>query len=99
MKNELTNNFNTEQSALADRLLMLEQKGSVNFGESTTKPTGLGDLFIKQFDANRELFEKTRSVRLEIKAAGDSITTTSGRTIITGGDRVPRGAGAVLWLP
>ena len=89
-------NINSEQSAMADRLLMLEQKGSSQFGELTTKSAGLGDLFLKQFDANRELFEKTRSVRLEIKAAGDSITTTSGRTIITGG--VGAVAGGVLGL-
>ena len=80
---------------LADRLLQVEQKGSAPF-ERATKASGLGDLFIKQFDANRELFEKTRSVRLEIKAAGDAITTTSGRAIIGGG--VGAIAGGVLGL-
>lgn len=44
-----------------------------------------GDQFVKAFDENRELFEKTRSVRLEIKAASDAITTANGRTIASGG--------------
>lgn len=87
----------TEQAVLADRLLMVEQKGGAQFaGEFTTKAAGLGDLFLKQFDANRDLFEKTRSVRLEVKAAGDSITTSSGRTIISGG--VGSAGGGVLGL-
>lgn len=89
-------NINTEQAEIRDRMLQLEQKGSTRFSETTNKPTGLGDLFLKQFDANRELFEKTRSVRLEIKAAGDAITTSSGRTIMTGG--VGAAAGGVLGL-
>lgn len=90
------NDFTTEQRVLADRLLQVEQKDSAQFGERVTKAAGLGDLFIKQFDTNRELFEKTRSVRLEIKAAGDAITTASGRTIIGGG--VGAIAGGVLGL-
>ena len=90
------NEFTIEQRTLADRLLQVEQKGSAQFGERVTKAAGLGDLFIKQFDTNRELFEKTRSVRLEIKAAGDAITTASGRTLIGGG--VGAIAGGVLGL-
>lgn len=90
------NNFNTEQAVISDRLLQLEQKGSSKLGELTTKTNRLGDLFVTAFDSNRELFEKTRSVRLEIKAAGDSITTSSGRNIVTGG--VGAVAGGVLGL-
>lgn len=76
----------TNQLEIKDRLLMLEQRSTAGNhpGEFTTKKT-LGDQFIKSFEANKDLFEKTRSVRLEIKAAGDAITTTSGRTIISGG--------------
>jgi hypothetical protein len=88
-------NLKTEQAVLADRMLQLEQSGRGLAGEfSSTKAAGLGDLFIKQFDANRELFEKTRSVRLEIKAAGDAVTTSSGRTIVSGGVGAP-GAGVL----
>ena len=77
------------QTEIKDRLLMVEQKGSAALGELTTKTASLGDQFLKSFEANRELFEKTRSVRLEIKAAGDAITTSSGRTIISGGAGAP----------
>lgn len=74
------------QHEIKDRLLMLEQKSTAGSfpGEFTSKST-LGDQFIKSFAANKDLFEKTRSVRLEIKAAGDAITTSSGRTIVSGG--------------
>ncbi len=89
------NEFTIEQRTLADRLLQVEQKGSAPF-ERATKATGLGDAFVKQFEENKSLFEKTRSVRLEIKAAGDAITTASGRTIIGGG--VGAIAGGVLGL-
>jgi len=72
--------------ANAFRLLELEQKNSPALpGEFSTKADSLGAQFLKSFEANRELFEKTRSVRLEVKAAGDAITTTSGRTIVSGG--------------
>lgn len=80
------NEFKTNQSVFEDRLLMVEQKPGARFaGEGVTTKADLGDMFCKAFDANRELFEKTRSVRLEIKAAGDALTTANGRTIITGG--------------
>jgi len=76
----------TQQSELADRLLLVEQRGgSPAPGEFSSKGKTLGDLFLKSFEANRELLEKTRSVRIEIKAAGDPVTTASGRTIIGAG--------------
>ncbi|RZI43206.1 hypothetical protein EGT07_10205 [Herbaspirillum sp. HC18] len=84
-------NFTTDQRVISERLLLLEQKRDALAGEYNTKAGGLGEQFIKQFDANRELFEKTRSVRLEIKAAGDAITTTNGRNIISGGVGAPMG--------
>lgn len=89
-------NFETEQRAQADRLLQIEQKGILRNEGPISRGAGLGEVFVKQFDANRDLFEKTRSVRLEIKAAGDSITTSSGRNVISGGVGAP--AGAVLGL-
>jgi HK97 family phage major capsid protein len=56
-----------------------------------SSPEALGSKVVKAFDENRELFEKTRSVRLDIKAAGDAVTTSSGRSIITGGVGAPNG--------
>jgi len=79
------------QAELADRVLQLEQKGGDGYfvGEHKSGGSSLGDNFIKAFEDNRELFQKTRSVRLEIKAAGDAITTSSGRTIVSGGVGAP----------
>lgn len=76
----------------SDEILQLKQRGSMQPMDYQNAPRGtLGDRFIKQFDANRDLFEKTRSVRLEIKAATDIISTTSGRTIVSGGVGAPGG--------
>lgn len=82
----------TNQAIISDRLLQLEQRGSIMLDGVVTQKTGLGDLFLKQFDSNRELFEKTRALRLELKAAADAITTSSGRTVISGGVGTPNGS-------
>jgi hypothetical protein len=79
----------TMQNEHGYRLLELEQRGGHLPGEVTGKTGSLGSEFLKAFDKNRDLFEKTRSVRLEIKAAGDAITTSSGRTIVSGGVGAP----------
>jgi hypothetical protein len=79
------NSVNTNHAELADRLLQLEQKGTSGSGERIIRTGGLGEQFVKAFAENAELFNKTRSVRLELKAAGDAITTTSGRTLVGGG--------------
>ena len=73
------------QAEIRDRMLNLEQRATAAPGESMNKSASLGDQFVKAFDVNRELFEKTRSVRLQIKAAGDAVTTANGRTIVSGG--------------
>ncbi len=51
----------------------------------------LGAQVVAQFNENRSIFEKSKMVRLEIKAAGDAITTSSGRTIASGGVGAPIG--------
>ena len=79
------NDSATERREMSDRLTQIEQKGTARHDGTQSKATSLGAQFIKSFEANRELFEKTRSVRLEIKAAADPITTSSGRTIVSGG--------------
>jgi hypothetical protein len=81
------------QIEIKDRLNQVEQRaGAALPGEFRTKGNSLGEQFIKSFNENRDLFDKTRSVRLEIKAAGDAITTTSGRTIVGGGVGAPGAA-------
>ena len=78
-----------KQREISDRLLFVEQKSSARPDGIQTKTDSLGAQFVKAFDANKDLFQKTRSVRLEIKAAGDAITTSSGRTIVSGGVGAP----------
>lgn len=87
------NGFKNDSAAFAERLHYLEQKqGTPGAGQFVeTGGVSLGTQVFKAFEANRELFEKTRSVRLEIKAAADAITTTSGRNIVTGGVGAPQG--------
>jgi len=72
------------QLEIKDRLLQVEQRPTA-FDGITTKAASLGDAFVKSFNENRELLEKVRSIRLEVKAAGDAITTSSGRSIVIGG--------------
>ena len=87
--------INTRNIEFSDRLLQLEQKGAMhNSGAANhSSPEALGSKVVKAFDENRELFEKTKSVRLEvaIKAAGDPVTTSNGRSIISGGVGSPNG--------
>lgn len=94
-------NISTEQRILADRVLQVEQKGSAGGFEFTSgESTSIGTNFVKAFQDSRELFEKTRSVRIEvktdgkpfsIKAAGDPVTTGNARNLIMGGIGVPLG--------
>jgi len=76
----------------ADRLQQIEQRGT-HFDSAAQggKVRTYGELAFEEFKKNAELFSKTRSVRLELKAAGDPITTASGRTIVSGGVGAPRG--------
>jgi hypothetical protein len=85
--------FKATQAELTDRVMILEQRGlgMPRLDAAAGQSQGIGAKVVKQFEANRELFEKTRSVRLEIKAAADPVTTTSGRNLITGGVGAPQG--------
>lgn len=76
-----------EQAVFSDRLLSLEQKGSAG-ARMFDRPgarASLADQVVKGFTDNSELFAKTKSLRLELKAATDPITTSSGRTVMSGG--------------
>lgn len=45
----------------------------------------LGEQFVKSFEQNKDLFGKTKSLRIELKEATDAITTTNGRRIVSAG--------------
>ena len=78
-------NMKTEQAVLADRVMQVEQRGTARYDGPTNRGESLGAQVVKAFQANSDTLAKTKSLRLEIKAAGDTITTTSGRTILGGG--------------
>lgn len=76
------------QDAKLERALNDIGQGMASFKGSTMTAAPIdtiGAQVSQKFSENRELFEKTRSVRLEVKAATDAITTTSGRTIAAAG--------------
>jgi HK97 family phage major capsid protein len=82
--------YNYQQAEFADRLLNLEQKSTTGHFDAPVKSAAsLGSNFIKAFESSRELFEKTRSVRLEVKAATDAVTTASGRNLVMAGVGAP----------
>ena len=86
---EKLHSFHEFQAECGDRLLRIEQKGTVMPGDSGLGRTqsSLGARVVKAFGDNKDLYEKTRSVRLsvELKAAGDAVTTSNGRNIVVSG--------------
>lgn len=89
------NQSSRDGRALADRLLLLEQKGGSGAleGAHTGKALTLGELAAQELHKgeNLDLLSKTRSVRLVLKAASDPLSTSSGRTIVSGGVGAPNG--------
>jgi hypothetical protein len=57
--------------------------GAANRGHGAKE--GIGQQVVRAFNENREIFNKTKSVSLQLRAATDTITTSSGRTIVSGG--------------
>lgn len=81
---EIKSGLSAQDAKLEAAITELAQ-GGVGIKATSGTADNLGSQVATKFEENRELFEKTRSVRLEVKAAGDAITTASGRNIITGG--------------
>lgn len=82
---ELKSGLAAQESKLNSALTELAQNGTSLKGLASGAADSFGAQVVKQFDENRDLFEKTRSVRLEIKAAGDAVTTASGRNVVNAG--------------
>lgn len=70
---------------LSERLFHLEQKGGAVHGEFTPERKSIGTQVSEQLTANADLLAKTKSLRLEVKAAGDVVTTASGRRLASAG--------------
>lgn len=77
-------------AGLVERLETLESK-SGHPGIAPASADSLGDLAAKALHADLELLEKTRTLRVEVKAASDPVTTASGRAIMWGGMGAPQG--------
>lgn len=78
---------------LADEILQLKQRGAAMPDDFSTGARGktLGAKVWAELDKNADLLGKTGKLRLELKAAGDVTTTSSARSIMSGGVGGPSG--------
>ena len=67
----------TGQRELADRIMMLEQKGTARKDDAPTA-RGIGHEVAAQFHKNAELFARTKSISLEVKANPGNFATVLG---------------------
>jgi HK97 family phage major capsid protein len=79
----------SKQREQDERLLDLEQRRGAPPAEG--QRTTLGGQFAAKMREHADLLAKTGRLRLELKAATDPVTTTSGRTIQTGNVGAPQG--------
>lgn len=83
-----------KMAELQDRMLSVERKAHGD-GDPAGRVAGpaasIGDQFVKAFEQHREMFGKTRSLTLELKAAADPVTTSSGRNLLSGSVGSPMG--------
>ena len=78
------NETHANQRELADRVLNLEQKGGLSRAEKVDQNASIGAQVIAGLERNIDLLQKTQSLRLEVKAASDVITPSSGRNLVAG---------------
>lgn len=76
--------YRAKQAEMADEILQLKQRGAMNGIGFTPEQNSAGAQVAKQLSENAELLAKTKSLRLEIKAASDVVTTASGRNLVAG---------------
>lgn len=81
-----------KQREMDDELLQLKQKGIQMPAPSSAASGNFSRSIIQAIDGNRELIGKAQNVRLEVKAAGDALTTTDARTVTSAGVGIPTGA-------
>lgn len=78
---------------LKDRMLTVERKAHDGGGDPAGMSSGaapsIGSQFAAKFKEHGDMFAKTKSLRLEVKAAADVVTTSSGRKIVSGGVGAP----------
>jgi hypothetical protein len=80
-----------EHEAIDQRLFEVAQRSTARKDDGPAHRHTVGANFAAKFAENRELFGKTKSLRLEVKAATDVVSTSSGRMIESGGVGAPDG--------
>lgn len=78
VKTQFANRLQAAEAAIND-LSQKSDRMHIKVGK-----TSLGDLAVKEFNANKDIFEKSKNVRLELKAATDPVTTGDARIVQTG---------------
>jgi hypothetical protein len=94
---ELKSTMETDAKHISDRLKWVEgsivelaQKGENHGGMMMPRATkSLGDQAVDAFSEFGDTFHKSGRLRLELKAAGDTVTTASGRTVMSVGAGAP----------
>jgi hypothetical protein len=77
---------------LDDELLQLKQKGIPMPTPASTAAPAFARKVCAEISKNLDFIQKSASVRLEVKAAGDALTTTDARTVASTGVGFPAGA-------
>lgn len=97
--NEFEKNFATKLADHDAAITELAQKadGAIVARGMNGNGKTLGDIAVKAFADNQDVFAKSRTVSLELKAASDAVTTANARTIMSGGMGLA-GAAAPLGL-
>lgn len=84
--------FRGEVSELKNRVEELEAKRNTpGIPAAAGGATDLGTLAAKAIEAELPSLEKHRTLRVELKAAGDPVTTGSARAVVFGGIGAPQG--------
>lgn len=88
---ELKSGLSAQDAKIERAITELAQGGTSIKAMPGTDSRSVGAQVAAKFAENADLFSKTKSVRLEVKAAADVVTSTSGRSIVTGGVGAPTG--------
>ncbi len=89
--NDLDGRIQVKFRELDDEMLQLKQKGIPMPGPTTTAPA-FARKVCAEIAKNLDFIQKSPSVRLEVKAASDALTTTDARTVASAGVGFPAGA-------
>ncbi len=88
---ELKSGLSAQDAKLEAALTELGQNGVSMKSMPGTDSQSVGAQVAGKFAENAELFSKTKSLRMEVKAAADVVTSASGRNIVSGGVGSPTG--------